>query len=143
MAIATGDLRTISAGQLERVRAKMRAIVGRHLPATTAEITFIDRYPAMEVTAAGERLLQEFQAASIDLNLGAIHALDPGQRGAADISFVAPFIPGLAGLGAPGRGAHTPSEEVDLQQLERQTKRVALFLYRLTRDEEAIPGRTN
>lgn len=58
-------------------------------------------------------------------------ALDPGARGAGDISFVAPLIDGLDGLGALGGGAHAPGERVNLNALTMQTERAALLLLRL------------
>jgi glutamate carboxypeptidase len=45
-----GDLRFISDAQRDNVRARMRAIVARHLPQTSATITFQDAYPAMSPT---------------------------------------------------------------------------------------------
>ena len=68
-----------------------------------------------------------------DLGVPPLDALDPDLRGAGDISFVAPLVPGLAGLGMPGSGAHTPSESTDLAALPLQVKRAALLIYRLTR----------
>lgn len=52
-------------------------------------------------------------------------------RGAGDISFVAPMITGLDGLGALGSGSHTPAERVDLGTLPMQTERAAILMYRL------------
>jgi glutamate carboxypeptidase len=60
-----------------------------------------------------------------------VKALDPGRRGAGDISFVAPMIDGLDGLGAKGEGAHTPDEWVELGSLTLQIKRASLLIYRL------------
>ena len=56
-AFASGDIRTISAAQFERVRDKMRKIVDAHLPGTSAEIVFQEGYPAMEATPGNQRLL--------------------------------------------------------------------------------------
>ncbi len=60
-------------------------------------------------------------------------ALDPGERGAGDVSFVAPLIPSLDGLGSSGRGEHTDREEVDLAGFGPLVTRTALLLHRLTR----------
>jgi glutamate carboxypeptidase len=68
-----------------------------------------------------------------DLGTPTMEALDPGRRGAADVSFVAPYVDALAGLGANGSGAHAPGERIDLQTLPLQVKRAALLIYRLTR----------
>jgi len=132
-AVAQGDLRFISDAQLQRTRAKMRAIVAQHLPGTDASIVFHDEYPAMSPTPGNARLLAVYDSASQALGYGAVAALDPGRRGAGDISFVAPLIDGLDGLGALGSGSHAPGERVDLKTLPMQTERAALLLYRLGR----------
>lgn len=130
-AVAHGDLRFITGEQKERTRARMRAIVAQHLPGTGAEITFIDSYPAMSPTPGNARVLAVYDEASRALGFGAVAALDPGRRGAGDISFVAPQIDGLDGLGALGSGAHAPSERVNLATLPMQTQRAALLFLRL------------
>ena len=132
-AVAHGDLRFISAEQLQRTRERMRAIVAQHLPGTDATIVFRDEYPAMSPTPGNARLLAVYDSASKALGYGAVAALDPGRRGAGDISFVAPLIDGLDGLGAMGGGTHAPGERVDLRTLGMQTERAALLLYRLGR----------
>jgi len=129
-----GDLRFISEAQKERARARMREIVGRNLPRTSAEISFIDLYPAMPPTPGNQEVLEELSRVSQDLGHGPVTAYDPGGRGAADISHVAPYIACLDGLGSMGSGAHTPQETVNLKTLEALTQRTALLMYRLTRD---------
>jgi len=128
-----GDLRFISEEQKEAARAKMREIVAKSLPGTVAKITFRDDMPAMSPTPANYELLKQLDQVSRDLGLGPIEPLDPGQRGAGDISYVANIIPGLDGLGATGGNAHAAGEYADLDTLPRQVKRAALLLYRLTR----------
>ncbi len=136
VAIATGDIRTISDEQLERTRQRMREIVARSLPGTKATITFFDGYPSMPPTDANRALLAELDAVSRDLGMGPVEAFDPGRRGAADISFVASRVEaGLDGLGAQGSGGHTVRETVNLRSIERAAKRAALLIYRLTRPE--------
>ena len=132
-ALAHGDLRFISDEQLQRTRDKMRAIVAQHLPGTGATITFRDEYPAMSPTPGNARLLAIYDSSSQALGYGAVAALDPGRRGAGDISFVAPLIDGLDGLGAMGGGSHAPGEHVDLTTLTMQTERAALLMYRVGR----------
>ena len=132
-AVAHGDLRFISDEQLQRTRQRMRDIVGEHLKGTDATITFRDEYPAMSPTPGNARLLAVYDSASRALGYGTVAALDPGRRGAGDISFVAPLIDGLDGLGALGSGSHAPGERVDLKTLTMQTERAALLLYRLGR----------
>ncbi len=130
-AVATGDLRFISEGQKDSVRARMRAIVAQSLPGTSATITFADGYPAMSPTPGSAKVLAVYDAASRALGHGGVEALDPGARGAGDISFVAPLLDGLDGLGAVGRGAHNPEEVVHLPLMHLQTERAAILLHRL------------
>ena len=134
IALAQGDIRTLSQEQTERVRAKMQAIVARHLPQTQAEISFTDGYPAMAPTAESRALLAKLNGVNRDLGLPAMPELDPMQRGAGDIAFVSGIVPGLVGMGAGGQGAHAPGETVDLTTLERQGQRAAILMYRLSRE---------
>jgi glutamate carboxypeptidase len=134
VATVTGDLRTLTPEQLASAKERMQAIVRQNLPQTSAEIVFDDGYPPMAPTAGNQALLREFEGVSRDLRLGPIDVIDPGKRGAADISFVAPIVPSLAGLGPSGDGAHAPGETVDLTSLPIVTKRAALLIHRLTRD---------
>ena len=136
-AVAEGDLRFISEAQKEATRARMREIVARHLPGTDATITFSDGYPAMSPTPGNAKVLAVYDSASRALGHGAVEALDPGARGAGDISFVAPLIDGLDGLGAVGRGAHNPNEVVHIPLMWLQTERAALLLHRLGRRQRA------
>jgi len=131
--IVRGDLRFISEEQKESARVKMKEIVARSLPGASAKITFRDEMPAMTPTAGNYALLKQLDAVSQDLGFGKIEPLDPGERGAGDISFIANLLPGLDGLGATGGNAHAPGEYADLDTLPRQIKRAALLIYRLTR----------
>jgi glutamate carboxypeptidase len=128
-----GDLRFITAEQKEAARAKMRAIVARSLPGTTAKITFYDGIPSMPPSPGNYALLAQLDAVSQDLGFGKVAGLDPGERGAGDVAYVTHLIPGLDGLGATGGGAHAKGEYADLDTLARQIKRTAVLLYRLTR----------
>ncbi len=130
-AIAAGDLRFMTPEQLERTRARMRAIVAQHLPGTDAQIAFTDQYPAMPLTEGNTRILAVYDTASQALGYGPVAPMDPGMRGAGDLSFVAPFMDGLEGLGALGTGAHSPGERVNLDALPMQTERAALTIERL------------
>ena len=130
-AVAAGDLRFMTPEQLERTRERMRQIVAQHLPGTDAQIWFIDEYPAMPLSAGNTRLLAYYDSASQTLGYGPVAPMDPGMRGAGDLSFVAPFMDGLEGLGALGSGAHSPGERVNLNALTMQIERAALMLERL------------
>ena len=129
--LVRGGLRFISEEQKENARAKMREIVGRNLPRTSAQISFTDSYPAMAPTEGNMSLLQTLNQVSLDLQQGEVIAYDPGKRGAADTSFVAEYVDCLDGLGTMGTGAHTPEETVNLKTIEALTKRAAIFIYRL------------
>jgi glutamate carboxypeptidase len=133
-AVVHGDLRFLSEEQKERARERMRAIVALSLPGTEAEISFRDGYPAMFPTDGNHELLHRFESVSRDLGFGDLEILDPGQRGAADISFVASHVEAsLAGLGVVGWKGHTVDEHIDLTSLSANAKRVAVLIYRLTR----------
>jgi glutamate carboxypeptidase len=131
--IVRGDLRFIREEQKEAARAKMRAIVAQSLPGASAKITFADGIPAMPPSEGNLQLLKQLDAVSQALGGEKIEALDPGERGAGDISYVAHLIPGLDGLGATGGGAHARGEFTELDTLPRQIKRAAVLIYRLTR----------
>ncbi len=132
-AIVRGDLRFINEEQKEAARAKMKEIVAKSLPGASAKITFTDGIPAMPPTEGNYAILKQLDAVSQDLDFGKIEALDPGERGAGDISYIAHLLPSLDGLGATGRNAHARGEYTDLDTLPRQIKRTALLIYRLTR----------
>jgi glutamate carboxypeptidase len=131
--IVKGDLRFSSPEQLTRARAKMTEIASHNLRRTSATLTFEDSYPAMEATPANLALLDQLSQVSIDLGFGKVAACDPKERGAGDVSFVAPIIPSLDGLGARGGGAHTPGDFANTESLPELAKRTAILIYRLTR----------
>ncbi len=128
---ASGDLRVLTPEQLERVHAKMRAIVAASLPGTKSRIEFEDTYPPMAPTPGNQALLDELNGVNRRLGVAEMQALDPMKRGAGDASFIAPYIDVLDGLGLPGDGAHTADETTDLSRLPLQTKRAALLVLRV------------
>ena len=132
VAVARGDLRAISQNQIDRVRAKMRAIVAQSLPGTKAEISFdADSYPPMPPTEANRALLEQLNLVNRDMGLPEMGELDPAERGAGDISFVAADVDGLVGLGPSSSGSHTAAEEVDIPSISKQAKRSAILMSRL------------
>jgi glutamate carboxypeptidase len=132
---AGGDLRTISPEQLESAREEMEAIVAGHLPHTDARIAFGEGYPPMAKSDGNLALLAMFDEASRDLGFGPVRAVDPRDAGAADISFAAAQVQmAIDGVGMMGSGGHTVDELADLRTLPMNAKRVAVLLYRLTRD---------
>jgi glutamate carboxypeptidase len=133
VAIARGDIRTLSPEQEARVRAKMEAIVSRAWPGATAEISFDGgSYPAMAPTGGARALLGKLNVINRDLGMPEMEALDPIKRGAGDIAFVANDVVGLIGLGSAGTGDHAEGETVDLNSIKRQAKRAAILMTRLS-----------
>ncbi len=132
-ALVRGDLRALSPEQLAETREKMRKIVAHSLPKTSAQIEFTDHSPPMPPTPGNRALLDLLNGVNRDLEFPPLEALDPSKRGAADVSFVAPYVDALAGLGAFGTGTHSPAETAELDTLPQQVARAAVLMYRLTR----------
>jgi len=132
-AVVLGEMRTISQDQQDRTRAKMLAVVERHLPQTNAALSFDDGYPAMFPSEGNERLRVQLSRINEDLGRGPMPAIDPLARGAADISFVSPYTDGLAGMGPAASGGHTPNERLDLESIPAAVQRAAILMYRLSR----------
>ena len=133
--VVRGGMRTISQEQMDRARASMRAVVARSLPVTEASISFVDSYPPMAPTEGNKTLSEVLSQINQDLGREAMPILDAARRGAADISFVAPYTDGLAGMGAYGKGGHTPHESLDLDSIPIAIQRAAILIYRLSHQE--------
>ncbi len=132
--LVRGDLRCLSAAQFAEARARMQAVVAKSLPRTSAVLTFLDdMYPPMDATPQNYALLAQLDQASRDLGYAEITAFDPRGRGAGDIAFVSPPLPGLDGLGLGGAGEHTTHETASIARAPELVKRSALLIYRLTR----------
>lgn len=127
-ALARGEVRALSPEQVARVKDKMYAIVAKSLPGTKSELKFEEGYPPMAPTAGNKRLLKLLSEASVKAGLGEVGELDPMQRGAGDVSFIAPYVDALSGLGTIGSGSHAPGEAVDVESIPRQAKRAALLI---------------
>ena len=129
-----GGIRAISKEQLGRAMARMKDIASQNLPGTTATIEFKTSYPPMEPTKENYALLDKLESVNVDLGYGKLEPLDPGKRGAADISFVAPHVDAsLAGMGPDGFGEHSEKEGLDLTSFPKTTTRATILIYRLTR----------
>jgi glutamate carboxypeptidase len=87
----------------------------------------------MAVTPGNLKLLDLYSRASQDAGLGPVGAVPAEARGAGDIQFIAPLIDSLDGLGAAGKAAHSPNEDLEAGSIERGAIRAALLIYRLTR----------
>ena len=131
--VVQGDLRSLTPGQLDSARTVMREIISNNLPGTTATISFEDGYPGMPPTDGNRTILAIFDRVSQDLGYPAIEALPPERRGAGDVSFVAPIIDAIDGLGVEGFGAHAPEEGVYLPSLKMAAERAAVLMFRLSR----------
>jgi glutamate carboxypeptidase len=134
-AVARGDLRAISQDQIDRVEARMRAIVAQPLAGAHAEISFDpDIYPPMAPTDGNRAILAELNGVNRDMGLAAMGELDASKRGAGDISFIAADVSGLAGMGLASDGSHTASETVDIPSIFKQAKRSAILMSRLAQE---------
>jgi glutamate carboxypeptidase len=134
-AFARGDIRFVSLEQERSAIERMQAIVARNLPRTRATLRFDEAsYPPMSPTPANAALLETLDAVSRDLGLGPVEALDPGNRGAGDIGFIAHMLPCLDGLGSGGgANSHAPGERTGLDTLTPMAQRAAVLIYRLSR----------
>lgn len=130
-AVVNGDLRFLRESQKDSARAQMQEVVNKSLSGSASAITFRDSYPAMPSTVAGVALLAQFDAVSRSLGYGPVEGDPPESRGAGDISFVAPYVTGMDGLGVSGRGAHSPEESVNLNSLTMAAERAAVLMRRL------------
>jgi glutamate carboxypeptidase len=134
-AVARGDLRAISQDQIDRVEARMRAIVAEPLAGAHAEVSFDpDIYPPMPPTEGNRAILAELNDVNRDMGLAEMGELDASKRGAGDISFVAAEVSGLAGLGPWSSGSHTATETVDIPSIFKQAKRAAILMSRIARE---------
>ena len=133
IAVVHGGIRAISQEQLDRAKAKMIEVVAASLPHTKAKIEFMEGYPPMFPTAGNRALLEVLSQVNEDLGRSPMKELDPSRRGAADISFVAPYTDALAGMGPLGEGGHTPHESIDLTSMPLAIKRAAILIYRLSK----------
>jgi glutamate carboxypeptidase len=132
LAEAKGDVRAVSPEQLGKAKDKMYGIIKQNLQGTHAEITFTELYPPMPPSPGNRALMAMMNELNRELGFPQQTELDPGGRGAGDISFVAPFVDSLEGLGSVGGGAHAEGEHMDLSKQAMQAKRAAALIYRLT-----------
>ena len=131
-AVAAGDLRALSREQVAHARKTMEDIVKAGMPHTQATLTFDEGYPPLAPSAGNSEMLALYDRVSRDLGFGAVTAVSPDRAGAADVSFISSQVKRiLDGVGLMGHDDHTPGETADLSTLPSQTKRAAVFLYRL------------
>ena len=136
-AIVTGDIRALTPEQLQKVQEVMMNVVEDHHPKAQAEIKFYEGYPPLAPTPGNYQLLGQFDQVSRDLGYGSVTAVNPRDAGAADISFTSGYVDmAMDGLGPRSMGSHTIHETADPRTLSMQSKRVAILLYRLTRENK-------
>jgi len=132
-AMARGGIRALSPEQLEMAKEAMFEIASRSLPHTSAVLTFEEGYPPMAPTDGNYALLGLYSQASRDLGFGAVAAVNPRKAGAADISFAANHVDmALDGLGLMGDGGHTRGEVADMDSFDKNIKKAAILMYRLS-----------
>jgi glutamate carboxypeptidase len=130
--VIEGDIRYLTPEQQAGAAARMAAIAADgNLPGSSARFELEPGYPPMAPTPGNHALLALLDEVSRDLGHGPVTAHDPAQRGAADISFVAPYVDGLDGLGAMGDREHAPDEHVRLDKMPMLIARAALLIHRL------------
>ncbi len=139
VAFASGDIRTISDEQTQRVEAAMTRIVSQHLAKTGASIQFEDGYPAMAATPGNRAILGILNQVNKDAGFPHMEELDATERGAGDISFIAKYVDCLAGLGAMGGNGHREGEFIELDRQPVQIERAALLMYRLSKMNRTTP----
>lgn len=133
IAKASGGIRAISPQQLTDAKDVMQKITADNLAHTSAQLTFAQGYPPMAPTKGNYQLLALYNEVSQALGYGEVVAVDPRRAGAADISFAATHVKmSLDGLGVMGTGGHTKDEVADIHSLEKNTKKAALLIYRLS-----------
>jgi glutamate carboxypeptidase len=134
-AVVHGGLRFMNEDQKERARTAMLKIAEDSLPHSQSKLTFIDSYPAMEETEANKALLAKLNMLHEDIYAAPAKSFPPERRGAADISFIAPYVTSMDGLGVSGSGAHAPGETMEVDSMLFATKRAAVFIKRLLEEK--------
>ncbi len=131
-AIASGDLRYLSVSQKDKAKEEMDAIVKKHLLGTRSTLQFEEVIPPMQSTRNSLDLFEKYNQISQKLGYGEISLLPADLRGGGDISYVAPYVStALVGIGANGKGEHSPRETLDVESLFMQSQRVALLMLEL------------
>ena len=127
-----GDLRYISSEQRDRASETMAGSAEASLPGTSTSFSIAEMYPPMPPTEGNRALHTLVAEIHADLRAGDVPAVDPLFRGAADVSFVAPYVDVIDGLGPAGGGDHSPDEWVQLSDLTLATQRAAILMHRLS-----------
>lgn len=130
----TGDIRALSPKQLADAKNVMQSIVSNNLNLTTASLEFNEGYPPLSPSEANYKLLGIYSQVSEDLGFGSVAPVDPRKAGAADISFTEGHVDmAMDGLGLMGTGGHTKNETADMTSLDKNIKKAAVLIYRLSK----------
>jgi glutamate carboxypeptidase len=78
--------------------------------------------------------MRQWSGISVALGLGPVEESGVMTRGAGDIAFAAPYVPGLVGVGMLGEGYHAEGEKGYLDSMAPQAKRNAVLMERLSRE---------
>ena len=104
------------------------------VPGTSATLSLLGRYPAMEETPGTQKLLDLYDAASRLLDLGPVKPLAAG--GCSDSAFVTQMgIPTLGSLGIGGANPHTREEYALLSTMLPQCRKLVTTILSLSGDE--------
>lgn len=129
-----GDIRALSPEELAHAKQTMQEVTQQNLPGTKATLLIGEGYPPMAPTAGNYKLLGIYSDVSESLGYGTVKAVNPRNAGAADISFAADHVEmALDGLGLMGSGGHTKDEKADMDSLDKNTKKAAILIYRLSK----------
>ena len=126
----------LSPEQIERAKAKMRAIVARPLPGATAKIEFDpDGYPPMAPTEGNRALLARLNVVNRDMGLAADGRARPGEARRRRHQLRRRRTSTAWSASAPASdGDHAPGETVDIASIWRQAKRAAILMSRLAKE---------
>lgn len=98
---------------------------------TSCEITRVGFYPSLEKSEKSQKLLEEYQNASLLLGEEKPEGIKVG--GCSDSAFTSiAKVPTLCSCGVTGDGAHTKHEMADLDSLYIQCKKLATTIYMLS-----------
>ena len=134
-AISHGDIRYLSKKELRSFEKQCVETAEALSPPLQAEFKIEKEniLPSMELTEKNTQLMNLISKTNEALGFGPLIAIDPRQKGAADIAYIDSSIPAVDGLGAVGEFDHSADEFMKIDETIDATKRLALFLYQLSK----------
>jgi len=132
-----GDIRYLSRNNLNAFITKCELIAKNFNPPIQANFTVKEEniYPPMELSNSNIELMKQLEKVNKDLGFGKLTAVDPRDKGAADIAYIDPKIPALDGLGGVGQFDHSTDEYMEIDQTIKATQRLALFLLMVSKEK--------